>query len=76
MREFLNIFLKIINIISFALVFLFGLSGIIQELLGHAVYVKMLQKLNIPWSYERIWLFMFVCLIITIITCILREKFF
>ena len=75
-REFLNIILLIINIISFVLVLLFGASGIIYELFGPANYEKILQKLKIPWSFERIWLFMFVCLIILIITYILRKKFF
>ena len=75
-REFLNIILLIINIVSFVLVLLFGASGIIYELFGPANYEKILQKLKIPWSFERIWLFMFVCLIILIITYILRKKFF
>lgn len=75
-REFLNIILLIINIISFVFVSLFGASGIIYELFGPANYEKILQKFLIPWSFERIWLFMFVCLIIFIITYILRKKFF
>lgn len=68
--------LLIINIISFVLVLLFGASGIIYELFGPASYEKILQKIKIPWSFEHIWLFMFVCLIILIITYILRKKFF
>lgn len=76
MREFLKVVLLIINIISFALVLLFGASGIIYELFGPANYEKMLHKLKIPWNFERIWLFIFVCLIILIITYILRKKFF
>lgn len=76
MREVLRMILLITNIISFALVLLFGATGIIYELLGPANYEKMLEKLKIPWSFERIWLFMFVCLIILIITYILRKKFF
>lgn len=76
MKEFLNIILSIINIVSFVLVLLFGTSGIIYELFGPANYEKILRKLKIPWSFERIWLFMFVCLIIMIITYILRKKFF
>ena len=76
MRKVLSIILLIINIISFVLVLLFGASGIIDELFGHANYEKMLQKLKIPWSYERIWVFMFVCLIILIVTYVLRKKFF
>ena len=76
MKHLLNIILLIINIISFALVSLFGASGIIYELFGPANYEKLLQKLKIPWSYERIWVFMLICLVICIITYIFRKKFF
>ena len=76
MREFLNVILLVINIVSFVLVLVFGASGIIYELLGPANYEKILQKLKIPWSFERVWMFMFVCLIILIVTYILRKKFF
>ena len=73
-KKILNTFLLIINIISFVLVFLFGVSGIIYELFGAANYEKMLAKRNIPFSFERIWLFMFLCLIILIITYIVRKS--
>ena len=76
MRETLRILLLIINIVSFALVLLFGVTGIIYELSGPASYEKMLEELKIPWSFERIWLFMFICLIVSIIIYILRKKFF
>lgn len=76
MRAILRISLLIINIVSFALVLLFGVTGIIYELSEPASYEKMLEELKIPWSFERIWLFMFICLIVSIITYILRKKFF
>ena len=76
MRKHLNIILLIINIISFVLVLLFGASGIIYELFGSASYEKTLQALKIPWSFEHILSFMFVCLIILITTYILRKKLF
>ena len=76
MRKHLNIILLIINIISFVLVLLFGASGIIYELFGSASYEKTLEELIIPWSFEHIWSFMFVCLIILITTYILRKKLF
>lgn len=76
MRKHLNIILLIINIISFVLVLLFGASGIIYELFGSASYEKTLQALKIPWNFEHIWSFMFVCLIILITTYILRKKLF
>jgi len=76
LRKFLNIILLILNVSSFVLILLFGASGIICELFGPVIYEKLLQKLKIPWSFERIWLFLFVCLIILIITYFLRKKFF
>jgi len=76
MSRVLRIILLIINIISFALVSLFGATGIICELLGPASYEKILAELKISWKFEHIWLFMFVCLIISVVTCLLRKKFF
>ncbi len=76
MRNIVRIFLLIVNYISFALVLLFGLSGVIYEILGPARYEKILAKLKIPWSFDRVWSFMFICLIIMILTYFLRKKFF
>lgn len=75
MREILRIVLLIINIIAFAFVLLFGATGVIYEIFGPSGYEKMLNKFKIPWEFERIWLFMFVCLTILIITYFLRKKF-
>lgn len=76
MRDIIRIILLVINIISFGLVAIFGLTGIIYELLGPAGYEKMLERLKIPWKFEQIWTFMFICLAVLIITCFLRKKYF
>ena len=76
MKKFLKVVLLIINIVTFVFVFVFGLSGIIYDLLGPATYVKMLQALKIPWSFEQIWVFMFACLVLMILSYFLRKKFF
>lgn len=76
MKEAFRIILLIINMVSFVFVLLFGITGIIYELLGPAYYEKMLEELKIPWSFEYIWLFMFACLIILIISYFLRKKLF
>lgn len=55
-------------------VLLFGATGIVYELLGPGRYEKILAKLRINWSFERIWLFVFVCLIISLVTYLLRKK--
>lgn len=75
-KKIISIILLIINIISFVLVLLFGASGVIYDLFGPANYEKMLRKFKIPWSYERLWGFMFVCSIVLMITYFLRKKFF
>ena len=74
MKKVIKTVLKVINIVSTLLVFLFGASGIIFDLFGPATYEKMLQKIGVIWSFERVWVFMFVCLIIMIISYFLRKK--
>ena len=76
MKKVLRIVLLIINVLSCILVFLFGATGILYEIAGPSGYNKMLSKLKVPWSFEHIWLFMFVCLIILCVTYFLRKKFF
>lgn len=76
MKDAIGMILLIINIVLFVLVLLFGITGVIYEILGPAGYEKVIARLKIPWSYERIWSFMFVCLIVLIITYFLRKKFF
>lgn len=76
MRDIIRIVLLVINIISFILVVIFGATGIIYEIFGPANYEKMLQKLKIPWNFDKIWTFMFICLAVLIITYFIRIKFF
>ena len=76
MRNAVRIALLVINIICFLLIAIFGVTGIVYEILGPAGYQKMLAKLKIPWSFQRIWTFMFICLVILIVTYFLRKKFF
>ena len=76
MRELIKNALLGVNIISFVLVLLFGVTGIIYELFGPANYEKMLEKLKIPWSFECVWVFAFGCFVLLIISYILRKKFF
>lgn len=76
MRKILKRILLVVNVISCGFVFLFGASGIIFDLFGKATYEKMLVKLGITWSFESVWVFMFVCLIIFITSYFLRKKFF
>lgn len=60
MKKVIAKILWVVNIISFALVGFFGASGIIYDLFGAGNYQRILEKLNIPWDYDSIWLFMHV----------------
>jgi len=72
--KFLKIFLIVINIVSFVCVLIFGAFGIIEQLLGPAGAEKLLNKLNISWSYHQVWVVGFICLAIMIISYIVRKK--
>ena len=52
MKEVVRIILLTVNIITFALVLIYGASGIIQTLFGAGVYEKMLVKIGIPWDHR------------------------
>lgn len=76
MKEIIRTILLFINTISFVLVAIFGLTGTIYELIGPAGYEKTLEWLKIPWDFEQIWIFFLICLIISIFTYFLRNRFF
>ncbi len=74
MRSFMNTVLLILNIISFAIVILFGVFGTYEQIMGPANAEKLLKTLHIPLSYNQTVIVGFICLTIMIITYILRSK--
>lgn len=68
--------LKLVCIFSFVVVVVIGLSRIVYDLFGGAVYEKMLEKLRIPFSFEQVQLFGIISVLILLISYLLREKYF
>lgn len=76
MNNFLKPFLLVLNIAFFVFVMVFMVFGVIEQLLGPAKAMKLLERLKIPWSYNRVLLVGFICLAITIVLFIVRKKLF
>ena len=74
MTAFINTILLIVNIISFAVVLLFTIFGVCDELMGPAAAERLLKILHIPLSYNQVLIIGFVCLALMIISYILRAK--
>ena len=74
MTAFINTILLIINIISFAATVLFAIFGVYEQIMGPADAEKLLKKLRIPLSYNKALLIGFVCLVLMIVSYILRAK--
>lgn len=67
--------LCVINIISFILVMLAGLNGIVREILGAKKYEDLLSALKVPWSSGQLFKISYIFIAVFIITGLLREKF-
>lgn len=76
MKDFINNFLLLVNIIAAILVSIFGIVGVVYELLGPKKFEDLLLRLNVPWDFECLWNVSMVCVAVLIITCFLRFKFF
>ena len=74
MTAFINAILLIVNIISFAATVLFAIFGVYEQIMGPAGAEKLLNKLHIPLSYNQTLIIGFVCLVLMIVSYILRAK--
>ncbi len=61
MKEFFRIALSIISIISFVFVLMFGITGIIYELLGHKNYEKCLRFLKFCGAWMCLDVYVRMC---------------
>lgn len=69
-------FLHVINIISFILVIILGIPGVVYEILGHQKFEKILENLHIPLSIDSFIVIGWICTAVLIISYILRKKFY
>ena len=76
MTTFVNVFLIILNIVSFIVTVLFAIFGLYEQIMGATDAEKMLEKLHIPLSYRQVLIIGTVSVFIMIFTYLLRTKFF
>ena len=74
MTSFINVFLLIINVTSFATTVLFAIFGIYEQIMGPAGAEALLKKLRIPLTYNQVLIIGFVCIVLMIVTYILKAK--
>lgn len=76
MMGFVKTILLIINIISFILVLVFVAFGVYEQITGPAGLEKLLKRLNVPFSYNQFIFAGIICMAITVVLRIAREKYF
>lgn len=75
MSNWLNIVLLIINIITFIIALLFvGVFGLYEYFTGAKGLEKLLQKMEIPLTYNQVFAISIVSTALTIILYILRTE--
>lgn len=73
MRKFFDVFLLIVNVISFVFVLIFGAFGLYEQIMGPADAEKLLKKFRPSWTYNCVLIIGFVCVAIMIISYIVRK---
>lgn len=70
----LKIFLLIINIFSFGVAIVFMLIEFFEHLFGEEPMDKFLEKIKFPISYEKRFPFGLICMVVALISFIIREQ--
>lgn len=66
--------LRVINIMSFICVLVYGVIGIVDQLFGPVIIEKMLKNLNIPLNYNQFLGIGYIFLAIMLISFAIRKK--
>ena len=74
MKTFINTVLLVANIISWVVVVLFGAIGIYEQITGPAGVEKLLKKLNIPLSFNQVFIIGIISIVLLWVTYILWKK--
>ncbi len=76
MRDSVRAFLLVVNIVSFIFVCLFGLVGVVVDIIGPGEFDRLLARFNIAWSFDQGTIAGYICLAVLIITYFSRKKLF
>ena len=74
MKELLKKAVLLINIFSFLLTLLWGVLGVVCEIIGIGRFERILLAVNDVLEFERFCLIGYILLIVLIITSILHNK--
>ena len=66
--------LGVINVIFLILTMIFIVYGIYEQIMGPAAAEALLKKLRIPLTYNQVLIIGFVCIVLMIVTYILKAK--
>ena len=76
-NKMINIIRMLVNtlhVISFCLLMLLGLVGVIYEIVGHRKFVQTLSAMGLSNGFEWVWILGAVVLIILMITYFIKNK--
>lgn len=76
MKEIIRMVVNITHIISFCGVLLFGILGIIHEIIGPIKFQRMLSTIGISKSVEELLNFSYIMIFVLIITYVIKIKVF
>ncbi|MBQ8783911.1 MAG: hypothetical protein IJZ57_09115 [Clostridia bacterium] len=74
MKDFAKGFLLLINILSFIGVAIFGVIGVLEELIGPIFVDNLMEAFNFSLTYNQFYLIGLGCLAVMIISYFIRKK--
>lgn len=75
MKAYIKGILQLANIISGGAMIVFGMFGILAEILNPPIFEKLLAKLKIPLTYDNYLLVSYISLAIFIVTYFILKNF-
>ena len=76
MKEIIKIIFKTINVISFGLVILIFVIGVIYEIIGRTKFEQMLSSIGLSNGSKSVWIVGTIALIFLITTYYIEYRFF
>ena len=76
MKEFIRNIVNITHIISFCMLLVIGVMGVIYELIGHVRFERLLKTIGVSNSFDKFWILGVVVFFVLLITYFLKAKIF
>ena len=76
MKEVIKKIIQSVQVFLFCGLMLSGALGVLSEIVGYANFEKILFSIGISNGFEKVWIFSATMLLLYIVICIIRNKFF